>query len=94
MLDVGCLIFDCWRAPVAGGGIEIFNFAPRLRDASPHGRDALTRAFARIAHAKPRQEHGVEPQSPDTGRGADAERQGIQDVRMSEGENVVLRLEA
>ena len=37
-----------------------------------------------IAHAKPRQEHGVEPESPDTGRGADAGRQGIQDVRMCE----------
>jgi hypothetical protein len=34
------------------------------------------------------------PQSPDAGRGADAGRKGIQDVRMSEGENVVLRLEA
>ena len=38
-----------------------------------------------IAHAKPRQEYGVDPQrtrSPDAGRGADAERKGIPDVRM------------
>jgi len=47
------------------------------------GRDALTRELL-----TPR------PQSPDAGRGADAGRKGIQDVRMSEGENVVLRLEA
>jgi len=50
--DFGFFIFDYLRVSAAGGGIEIFNFAPRLRDASPHGRDALTRAFARIAHAK------------------------------------------
>ena len=29
-----------------------------------------------IAHAKPRQEYGVEPLSPDAVRGADAERDG------------------
>jgi hypothetical protein len=29
-------------------GFVIFDFAPRLRDASPHGRDALTRALAWI----------------------------------------------
>jgi len=29
-----------------------------------------------IAHAKPRQEYGVESLSPDAGRGADAERKG------------------
>ena len=34
------------------------------------------------------------PQSPDAGRGADAGRQGIQDVRMCECEKVVLKLEA
>jgi len=47
------------------------------------GRDALSRELLTLR-----------PQSPDTGRGADAGRKGIQDVRMSEGENVVLRLEA
>jgi len=50
----------------------MLNFFPRLRD-------TLTRGFwigEEIAHAKPRQEYGVEPLSPDAGRGADAEREG------------------
>jgi len=44
---------------------------PHSRDTSPHGRDALTRAFARIgeeiANAKPRRGSGRRrgPQRPD-----------------------------
>ena len=58
----------------------------------------------RVAYAKPRQEprpgrgrYWVDLQrseSPDAGRGADAEREGISDVRKCEGGNVVLKLKA
>ena len=54
--------------------------------------------MAEIANAKvakPRQEprpsrgrYGVKPRSPDAGRGADAERKGITDVRRLEGGKV------
>jgi len=68
--DAGCLIFSRFRGPDAGRG----------RDTSPHGRDALTRAFAwigglsltsRIPGTRSRAQR---TQSPDAGRGADAER--------------------
>ena len=41
-LTRGCLIFSRVCGPDAGRG----------RDTSPHGRDAITRAYAGIAHAK------------------------------------------